>query len=197
MTSPSYASMNVQDFLAYVKPRPKGERWELIEGQPVKMELPTYAHRRVGLNLIGLLNVWFDVRRIDCFGYQEVGLCLSEYDRIFARPDIAVCDGIADYVYHSNEFRLVGEIISSTNTQRMIDLKMRMYREARQCQYVLLINARRIELELRARHDGWLPHLLNNADDAIDLPDFGFRCTLADIYRRTPIDPGRRRLLKD
>jgi hypothetical protein len=31
--------------------------------------------------------------------------------------------------------------------------------------------------------------MLKQADDSVEMPEFGLRCSLADLYRGTPLDP--------
>ena len=37
----------------------------------------------------------------------------------------------------------------------------------------------------------WEPAILKSADDQIDMPEFGLRCRVVDLYRGTPLDPQR------
>jgi hypothetical protein len=44
-------------------------------------------------------------------------------------------------------------------------------------------------VEVRARAAGWGPAVLKGLDAVLELPDWGFRVTLADLYRGTSLAP--------
>src|SRR5262249_1865862 len=48
-------TMDVDEFMAFLETRPKGERWDLIEGIAVMMAAPTAVHQRIAHNLCKLL----------------------------------------------------------------------------------------------------------------------------------------------
>jgi hypothetical protein len=54
-----------------------------------------------------------------------------------------------------------------------------------------VIEPREILVEIHARRAGWQPAILSNPDDAIEMPEFSLRCTVADLYRGTPVNPQR------
>ena len=85
----------------------------------------------------------------------------------------------------------MAEVLSPTNTRTEIDLKLRRYREAPDNLYVVIIEPRELSVEVYAKRNEWRPTVLRNSDDAIDMPEFGLRCQIADLYRGTPLDPQR------
>ena len=88
-------------------------------------------------------------------------------------------------------FAVAAEILSPSNTRTEIDLKLRRYREAPDNLYAVVIEPREFLVEIYARHSGWQPAILKRADDPIEMPEFGLRCSVADLYRGTPLDPQR------
>jgi hypothetical protein len=64
-------SMDVDEFMAFIEPRPHTERWDLIEGVAVRMAPLTYADLRVVLDLCALLNRAFDSKGLDLFAYHH------------------------------------------------------------------------------------------------------------------------------
>jgi hypothetical protein len=62
-------NIDVDEFMAFLETRPKGERWDLIEGVAVMMSPATLAHRRITINLCNLLNSAFASLRLDLFAY--------------------------------------------------------------------------------------------------------------------------------
>jgi Uma2 family endonuclease len=91
--------------------------------------------------------------------------------------------------YYAEHFQLAAEVLSPSNTRKLIDMKMRMYYGAPDNLYVVVIEPRKFWVEICAKSRGWDTVLLKRADDVIEMPEFGLRCLVADLYRRTPLDP--------
>jgi hypothetical protein len=68
-------------------------------------------------------------------------------------------------------------------------LKLRRYREAPDNLYVVVIEPRDFLVEIYARRRGWQPVELSNADDMIDMPEFGLACRVAELYKGTLLNP--------
>ena len=92
-------------------------------------------------------------------------------------------------------FQLVAEVLSPSNTRVEIDLKLRQYREAPDNLYAVVIEPREFLVEIYARSRNWQLMALTIADDSIDMPEFGLRCRVADLYWGTPLNPGRGRFV--
>jgi Uma2 family endonuclease len=186
---PMSGNMDVDAFVTFLETRPHEERWELIEGIAVMMAPATYAHQRIGYNLCQVLNAAFASQRLDLFAYYNVGVRAPKVRDFQPQPDVAVVPGVAGYDLYSEHFRLAGEIMSPSNTRREIDLKLRFYREAPENLYAIVIEPRALMVEISAKSRNWQPAVLSRAMDAIEMPEFGLRCTVADLYRGTPLDP--------
>jgi Uma2 family endonuclease len=182
-------SMDVDEFMAFLETRPKGEHWDLIEGSAVMMAPPSYAHRRIAFNLCNLLNSAFTGRRLDLFAYFDVGVRTPGVRNFQPQPDVAVVPGVSGYDLYSERFQLVAEVLSPSNTRQEIDLKLRRYREAPDNLYAMVIEPREFLVEIHAKNRNWQPAILVHADDSIEMPEFGLRCSVADLYRGTPLDP--------
>jgi len=44
-------TMDLDEFMAFVQTRPKGEHWDLIDGVAVRMAPASHAHRQIAINL--------------------------------------------------------------------------------------------------------------------------------------------------
>jgi hypothetical protein len=56
------------------------------------------------------------------------------------------------------------------------------------------VQQERVEVRVDLRTDaGWTEQMLTEPEDVLALPDFGLRCKVADLYRRTPLLPRRPR----
>jgi len=184
-------TMDVDEFMALLQTRPDGERWDLIDGVAVMMAPPSAAHQRIVVNLLSLLNSAFAARRLDLFAYPGLGVRTEGIRNFQPEPDIVVIPGVATYDLYFEHFRLVAEVLSPSNTRTEIDLKLRRYREAPDNLYAVVIDPREFSVEIHARRSGWQPAAFKRADDPIEMPEFGLRCSVADLYRGTPLDPQR------
>jgi Uma2 family endonuclease len=186
-------TMNVDEFMAFIELRPKEERWQLIEGIAVMMAPPSMAHRRIALNLCELLNRRFAAQGSDLFAYHEIAIRLPGVVNFQPELDVVVAPGTAGYELYSEDFRLVAEILSPSNTRAEIEVKLRRYREAPGNLYAVAIEPREFRVEVHAKSRGWQPVILTQPDDPIEMPEFGLHCFVADLYRGTPLDPKSRK----
>jgi Uma2 family endonuclease len=186
---PFSGTMDVDEFMAFLETRPDSERWDLIEGVAVMMAPPSYAHQRITRNFCELLNSAFSEQGLDLFAYFFAGVRNPGRRDFQPEPDVVVVPGVAGYEVYSEKFLLAGEIVSPTNTRREIDLKLRRYREGPDNLYAVVIEPSELLVEIHARHESWQPKV--QPDDIIEMPEFGLRCRVIDLYRGTPLDPQR------
>ncbi|MFL4985373.1 MAG: Uma2 family endonuclease [Xanthobacteraceae bacterium] len=188
---PLSGTMDVDEFMAFLETRPKGEHWELIEGVAVMMAPPSYAHQRIVSNLCNLLNSAFAAQSLDLYAYPGTGVRTPGVRNFQPQPDVVVAPGVSGYELYSERFQLVAEVLSPSNTRTEIDLKLRRYREAPANVYAVVIEPREFLVEIHAKRGNWQPTILTKADDPIEMPEFGLRCRVADLYRGTPLGPQR------
>src|SRR5215472_1126290 len=72
--APLSGSMDVDEFMAFMETRPKGEHWDLIEGVAVMMAPASHAHQRIALNLCVLLNGAFAAQGLDLTAIFNAGV---------------------------------------------------------------------------------------------------------------------------
>jgi Uma2 family endonuclease len=178
---------SVEEYFALLESRPEEERWQLIDGVAMMMPPPTLVHQRIASNLARLLNDHFDARRLDFFAFQEVGLIVPEAELFRPEADVAVLDALADYDSYANRFYLVAEVLSDSNTDKDIAVKRQRYLQHPENLYFLLIEQKRVHVEVLARATGWQPAVLDRPDALLALPEFGFGAELAKLYRGTPL----------
>jgi Uma2 family endonuclease len=191
-TQPFSGTMDVDEFMAFLETRPHGEHWELIEGVAVMMAPPSYAHQRIVSNFCALLNSAFAAQRLDLFAYFDAGVRSAGVRNFQPQPDVVVVPGVAGYDLYSERFQLVAEVLSPSNTRTEIGLKLRRYREAPDNLYAVVIEPREFLVEIYSKRNDWQPAKLTTADDQIEMPEFGLRCRVGDLYRGTPLNPERR-----
>ena len=188
-TRPRSGTMDIDEFMAFIAPRPKEERWHLIEGIAVMMAPPSVAHQRIASNVCNLLNRAFEAQGRDLYAYQEIAVRVPGIANFQPEPDVVVAPAPADYDLFVQDFSLVAEILSPSNTRSEIELKLRRYREAADNLYVLLIEPQDFHIEIYARNRDWQAVILKRREDRIELPEFGLSCAVEALYRGTPLVP--------
>jgi hypothetical protein len=71
-------------------------------------------------------------------------------------------------------------------------LKLRQYREAADNLYAVVIEPRGFLVEIHAKSRNWQPTKLTQADDPIEMTEFGLTCRVGTLYCGTPLDPQSR-----
>jgi Uma2 family endonuclease len=184
--------MDVDQFMAFLEARPHGELWELIEGVAVMMAPASYAHQRIAHNLSNALNAAFVTHRIDAYAYLNTGVRNPGLRNFQPLPDVVVVPGVAGYDLYAENYQLAAEVLSPSNSRAEIDLKLRRYIEAPDNLYAIVIEPNEFLVEIRAKRESWQPIVLKQPDEIIEMPEFGLRCSVVEIYRGTPLDPLRR-----
>jgi Uma2 family endonuclease len=181
-------TMNVDQFMAFMETRPKGEHWDLIGGVAVMMASPGLVHQRVASNFRDLLNAAFAAKDLDLYAFGEIGVRIPGVLDFQPEPDVTVVPGMPDEKYAAH-FQLAAEVLSPSNTRKWIDIKMSLYCGAPDNFYAVAIDPRKFLVEICAKSCKWDQVILKRPDDVIEMPEFGLRCLVADLYRRTPLDP--------
>jgi Uma2 family endonuclease len=187
-------TMDVDEFMAFMETRPKGEHWDLIEGVAVMMAPSGYLHQLVASNFRDLLNSALKAKGLDLYAFGDVGVRSPGLLNFQPIPDVVIASRFVDEdYYYSESFQLAAEVLSPSNTRTEIDLKTRRYREAPSNLYAVVIDPQKYMVEIYAKSRKWEPVVLTSSDDVIDMPEFGLRCVVADLYAGTPLDPRRAR----
>lgn len=186
------APLSIEAFRAWAESRPDREHWELIAGVPMMMAPPTKAHQRIVANLDRLFGDALEKHRPEWISYQRVGLNLApvapDYD---PEPDVVVVDADApgpDDRY-SDRFYLAAEIVS-TSDRKTVEDKREVYKRHPDCRCVLVIQQDRFDVRADVlTGSGWQQSRISGAQDELILEEFGLRCTLADLYHGTALQP--------
>jgi hypothetical protein len=101
--------------------------------------------------------------------------------------DVVVADddvGKVDTTF-IERFHLVAEVLSDGDMEKDIPAKLRHFVRHPQNLYLLLVEQRRVGVEVRARAAGWEPVVVEGLDAMLDLPEWGFRTPLSALYDGT------------
>lgn len=189
------------DFLAFLEARPDHERWELIDGRAVMQASATLIHALIAGNVDRLLNGALDAEGSPWVAIQNamIDLTASTPGNLYV-PDVMVVDTrTIEPLQNTAEICLVAvEIVSPSDERRIgrggpkqIDVKLDRYRAFAVCEAVLTVrqDVMQASLSLR-RRDGWSEEIVAEPDAPLVIPPVGLRCTLRDLYARTPLVRG-------
>lgn len=181
-------TMTIREFLGFYETRPDGERWELIDGEPVMTPPPAIQHQAIILELTIRLLALIDGLRLSLVAVPQIGIVLPNVESFRPEPDVAVID--ADFEAgqrHAPRFELVAEVVSPSD-RRTQAKKLSYYRDHEDCHTIVLVQSRRIEIAIHSRTaDGWSQSVLTDPDDEIVIAPWGTLCRVRDLYRRTPL----------
>lgn len=176
-----------EQYEIFLRSRPEEERWQLIDGVAVMMPPPTLRHQRIGGNLYRLLSDALDRNRPELAVLYESGLRIEGVPAFLPVPDLLVVDHLVGEGSYADRFYLTAEVLSDSNTQEYISLKIERYAQHPENLYSLVIGQKDFHLELWSRRSEWKGLVLRSGHDMLELPEFGFRCALRDLYRGTPL----------
>jgi Uma2 family endonuclease len=156
---------------------------------------PTLSHNLIATNLQVLLNEALKRHAPSMLAAQRPGLELATGDHK-PEPDLAVIDANfgAGQRFVEKAY-LLAEVISGRDdfpvpgTDRMwVDVKRDLYRAHEHCRAVLIVSQDRMEVRLDLKTvSGWESSLLRDGGAETVIPAFGFRCLVADLYHKTPL----------
>jgi len=186
--APPPGKLTAEQFLAFIEDRPREERWQLIDGEPFMMMSPArLPHQMIGRNLARLLDLGLEQARPDLAALQEVAVRVEEFPDFLAVADVAVIDSEVEDIVYGTGFYLAAEVLSESNTHEFISRKRSIYATSPGCLHLLVISQKEFAVEVWSRADGWKGHVFRSPDDLVELPEFGFSCRVADLYRGTPV----------
>jgi len=179
--------LSAVEYLTFLETRPEQERWQLIDGVAVMMTPPSLVHQVIAMNLAWRLNEALAANRPELIALVEAGLRVPEWPDFLATADVLVVEQPVPYESYARRVYLTAEIRSNSNTREYMALKRQRYSEHPTNLYALIISQRRMQLDLWARANGWKRVPLRAPEGSLELPEFGFRCAVGDLYLGTPL----------
>lgn len=190
-------------FDEFVAQRPEGETWELIDGFFVMQAQPTFTHQIIAGNIERLLNDALEATRPALVALQGPAVDMRQAGIAGGAtyvPDVGVVEGmeVEAGLARSVTCYLAVEVVSpsdrkpvSDTNRHRIDVKVEGYRNLPSCEALLVVEQDRPLVVVLTRREGsWSRSAFDLAEDVIDLPSFGLRCTLLEVYSKTPVLKG-------
>lgn len=185
--------LNLRTFLAFYESRPKGERWELLDGTPVMMPPPRLGHQRIASNLERHLNAALLERRPEWRAEREIGVVLPGVDSYRPEPELTIVDrDLSRRTIHAMRFYLVAEVMSPDDDEDRMQAKLDLYRIHPDNCAVILIHQEEfyVMVEEKGAEGTWTRRELTEAADLLAIEAIGPVCTLAELY--LDAEPDRR-----
>lgn len=166
-------------------------RWELIDGEAIRRAVQPVRHQLIAQSFERLLCKSLDRHSVKLDGLLAAGL-RHPTDAYF-RPivDVAVIDGdewrIRGSDFYFDHCFLAAEVVSAESAAMDEYRKLPRYRAFPDCNHVIAIDVDRVRLRLWSRQSDWAETIYADLGDRIELPEFGFACTVRDLYARTDL----------
>jgi Uma2 family endonuclease len=181
-----HGRMTDAEFTVLQKYRPQEERWQLIDGVPFMMTPATSVHQRLCHTLTSLILDGLESFRPELAALSERGLIIPGAAGFRPIADVAVVYDNYGGPY-TDTFFLAAEILSPSNSEEYIEIKLNRYMEHPENLHVLVVWQDERRVDHWARSNAWAKRTLKSPKSTIDLPEFGCSFTLAQLYKRTPL----------
>ncbi|TNC08604.1 Uma2 family endonuclease [Methylobacterium terricola] len=178
--------MSLDGFLAFLEERPKGERWELDDGVPLKNPQPTRRHDWIQVNILEALR---QHRRRHGSPWRPSGpsqVPVPDAARTVA-PDVivAIDDGRHDLCITPAPL-VVFEVLSPSERPKRRASKLAAYAAVSSIGSVVLVRQDRQSVTVYRRNpDGGLAPIVCTA--FVELPEIGVTLAFETIYDDMPL----------
>ncbi len=186
---PSSIRMPMHLFEAWRESRPDEERWQLIDGVPMMMPPPTLVHQKIAGRLERAIEDRIEALGLPMTVAHEIDVKLPDVLDYLPEPDVAVIDAdIKVGQIYAERFFVIAEVLSDSESAKLIDAKLGFYKGHADCVAVLLISQVVIEMTIHERrNEAWSIRQVKGADAVLTLPRLGDICRLSEIYKGTPL----------
>jgi Uma2 family endonuclease len=182
--------MTIADFYAFTQTRPDGERWELIDGEPVLNASPSFTHQVIVSNIIGFLKVIQIKSEASWIVVPSMGIRIAVKDR--PEPDIIVRPKEAPYTdwtsRECDDAIVVFEVLSPSTADRDLRWKRKAYSSLPSVTGYVVIAQDSVEVVVYERKAGFAERRLETIGASLELPALGVTLPLAEVYRDTGLD---------
>jgi len=159
------------------------ERYELVDGRPVKMTGARRRHDRIVMNIHRELSI--GLRGSRCIPFSPDTAVLIPNGNV-RRPDAGVdCGRDDDNLMHADLPRLVIEVLSPSTPKSDLGEKLAEYKTIDSLRHILLIDPDKPEVSHWSRdHAGaWQHQMRENLSATIEVADPPLSPSLSEIYR--------------
>jgi Uma2 family endonuclease len=155
--------MSAEEFFAFTATRPDDEKWELIEGEPIRNASASFLHQIIARNLIVLLDREATANGESWVAVLGVGLSGVE------------CD----------DPLVVFEILSPATVNRDLRWKRKAYATLPSLSQYVVVAQDAVEIVFYDRRTGFAEGRFESGEATLDLPIVSALLNLREIYRGT------------
>ena len=182
--------MTIEAFLEWLETRPETERWELIEGEPVRMMAPeTVRHVRLKRNVAESLRAALTAKGLPCEALGD-GVAVRVGDEGQFQPDAVVtcAEAVDPDSVEVPEPVVVVEVLSPSTRSRDLTDKMRGYFGLPSVAHYLLIEQRkRLIIHMRRSAAARIEKTFHT-EGRIELDPPGVALAVEDVYADAGVD---------
>ena len=171
--------MTVETFTAFTDTRPDGERWELIDGEPIMSPSPSYGHQKIVLNLSVVLSGFEDDAAWEVL--PGLGAKISDID--MPVPDVLVRPKGRITEHYCEDMIAAFEVLSPSSVKRDLIRKRRAYTTLPSLQHYVVLGQDHVDVRCYDRTTGWAERRLTETDATLTLDRLGVTLDLARLYR--------------
>lgn len=179
--------MTIEEFIAFTNARPDGEKWELIDGEPILSPSPTQWHQRIAINIAAALDAAKLASGASWTATLGVGTEVPISPNSLPQPDVYVQEGELLNTHVTDDALVIFEILSKSNTKIDRAWRKRVYASVPNCQHYVTISTKSAEVIRHDRADGWQGETVKGLGADLSLPAIDVRIPLRNIYRWTSI----------
>ncbi|MGA8169434.1 MAG: Uma2 family endonuclease [Methylocystis sp.] len=176
--------MRAEEYYAFTDTRPDGEKWELIDGEPILNPTPSYLHQKIVRNLLVLLD---GAARRSRGGWEVLpGLGVRLSDTSIPEPDVLIRPDRFIDGQDCDDMIIAFEVLSPSTAMRDLRWKRTAYASLPTLrQYVVLAQdaVDILSFDCETGADGFSERRFTRAGEDFDLPAIGVRAGLKEIYR--------------
>lgn len=181
--------MTIDEFLSFTDTRPDDEKWELIEGVPVKSPSPVSFHQLIVGNINYVLMAHKIATGASWLPSIGIGTLVPVSPNSLPQPDLYVHAGPGTWSSTTDDALVIFEILSRSNTKADQAWRRRVYASVPNCQHYVTVSLKAIEVTVFHRSSGWKPLVVSALTDTLDLPTLGVALPLEHLYRYTSLGP--------
>jgi Uma2 family endonuclease len=177
--------MTIEEFLAFTRSRPDGERWELIEGVAVMNPSPIDDHQTIVANTITALMLHRRQTGASWLPMPGIGTRVPVSPRSLPQPDVLVKERPNAGLATTDDALVLVEVLSRSNTKADQAWRRKVYASVQNCRHYVTVSLKAVEMAAYDRDTGWNKRTFTSLQDTLDLPAVGFTVPDAEIYRDT------------
>jgi Uma2 family endonuclease len=179
--------MTVEDFYAFTDEQPDEEKWELIDGELVLNEAPSFTHQWIVKNLLFALGTRERELKASWAVLPGLGVRVADKDR--PQPDVLIIPtkfrSLDPQKRDTSDVIVAFEILSPSTEVCDLRWKRTAYTRLASLTHYIVIAQDAAEVVVFARDADFAEHRIKSIDQTIELRSIVVSLPVAEIYRDT------------